>query len=68
MAQSLAKGVADGGGVLDRQFGAKSASDIQAIFSVLRFEDSLSKEPLPLTRFVGNLVYYRFVTANDWYR
>jgi superfamily II DNA/RNA helicase len=54
MAQSLAKGIADGGGVYwTDKFGAKSASDIQAIFSVLRFEDSLSKRAVAIDSFRG---------------
>jgi superfamily II DNA/RNA helicase len=54
MAQSLAKGVANGGGVYwTDKFGAKSASDIQAIFSVLRFEDSLSKRAVAIDSFRG---------------
>lgn len=54
MAQSLAKGVANGGGVYwTDKFGAKSASNIQAIFSVLRFEDSLSKRAVAIDSFRG---------------
>jgi superfamily II DNA/RNA helicase len=54
MAQALAKSVANGGGVYwTDAFGAKSADDIQAIFSVLRFEDSLSKRAVAIDAFRG---------------
>jgi superfamily II DNA/RNA helicase len=54
MAQSLAKGVKDGGGVYwTDAFGAKKGSEIQALFSVLRFEDSLSKRAVAIDSFRG---------------